>query len=45
MSYSTGSSVVMILSSTVFSSFKVAYSVVVLPEEVGPVTRTMPLGL
>ena len=29
----------------VFSSLSVAYSVVVLPDDVGPVTRMMPLGL
>ena len=45
MLYSTGSSVVMILSSILFSSLRAAYSVVVFPEPVGPVTSTMPLGL
>jgi hypothetical protein len=40
--YSTGSSMVMILSSTVLISDRQAYSVVVLPEPVGPVTSTMP---
>ena len=44
ISYSTGSSVVMILSSISLSSLRAAYSVVVLPEPVGPVTRMMPLG-
>jgi len=45
MSYSTGSSVVMILSSTLFNSARAEYSVVVLPDPVGPVTRIMPLGM
>ncbi len=44
MPYSTGSSVVMILSSILFNSLSAAYSVVVFPEPVGPVTSTMPLG-
>ena len=34
----------MILRSGRFSSFSAAYSVVVLPEPVGPVTRKMPFG-
>ena len=42
--YSTGSSTVMILRSGVLISSSAAYSVVVLPLPVGPVTRTMPLG-
>ena len=42
--YSTGSSAVMIFWSGRFSSLSAAYSVVVLPEPVGPVTRKMPLG-
>ena len=42
--YSTGSSMVMILSSSVLISLIAAYSVVVLPEPVGPVTSTMPYG-
>src|SRR5262249_27729881 len=45
MSYSTGSSVVMILSLMTLSSLRAEYSVVVLPAPVGPVTRMMPLGL
>ena len=44
MSYSTGSSAVRSLVSSVFSSLSAAYSVVVLPLPVGPVTITMPLG-
>ena len=40
--YSTGSSIVMILSSSLLISERAAYSVVVLPEPVGPVTSTMP---
>jgi hypothetical protein len=40
--YSTGSSMVMILSSGVAISESAAYSVVVLPEPVGPVTTTIP---
>jgi hypothetical protein len=40
--YSTGSSIVMILSSIVLISESPAYSVVVLPEPVGPVTSTIP---
>ena len=40
--YSTGSSMVMILSSVDWISDSAAYSVVVFPEPVGPVTRTMP---
>ena len=35
---------VMILSSSVLISLMAAYSVVVLPEPVGPVTSTMPYG-
>ena len=41
--YSTGSSTVMIFFSTVLSSASAAYSVVVLPLPVGPVTSTMAL--
>ena len=44
MSYSTGSSVVISLSSIPFNSFNAPYNVVVLPQPVGPVTSTMPLG-
>ena len=44
ISYSTGSSVVMILTVSSLASFRAAYSVVVLPEPVGPVTTTMPFG-
>ena len=40
--YSTGSSIVMMLRSTAFSSWSAAYSVVDFPEPVGPVTRTAP---
>jgi len=40
--YSTGSSIVMILSSSFLISLSAAYSVVVLPEPVGPVTSTIP---
>ncbi len=43
-SYSIGSSMVMTLRSTASSERSVAYSVVVLPEPVGPVTRMMPLA-
>ncbi len=42
--YSTGSSIVMILSSSFLISEIAAYSVVVFPEPVGPVTSTMPYG-
>ncbi len=42
--YSTGSSIVTILSSIDLISESAAYSVVVLPLPVGPVTRTMPYG-
>ena len=42
MSYSTGSSVVISFMSMVLSSWRAEYSVVVLPEPVGPVTSTMP---
>ena len=45
MSYSTGSSAVRIFSVISFNSERAEYSVVVLPEPVGPVTITMPLGL
>jgi hypothetical protein len=41
-SFMTGSSIVTILSSTVLISASAAYSVVVLPEPVGPVTSTIP---
>jgi hypothetical protein len=40
--YSTGSSMVMILSCPVLISESAAYSVVVLPLPVGPVTSSMP---
>ena len=40
--YSTGSSIVMMFSSSLFSSCSAEYSVVDLPEPVGPVTRTAP---
>ena len=40
--YSTGSSMVISLSSSLLISFSAAYSVVVLPDPVGPVTSTMP---
>ena len=40
--YSTGSSIVMILSSWVLTSLIAAYKDVVLPLPVGPVTNTMP---
>ena len=40
--YSTGSSIVMMFFSTVLSSVSAAYSVVDLPEPVGPVTSTAP---
>ena len=43
--YSTGSSTVMMLTSGLLISASVAYSVVDLPEPVGPVTSTMPCGL
>ena len=42
--YSTGSSTVRILREPSFKRFSPAYSVVVLPDPVGPVTRIMPLG-
>ena len=42
--YSTGSSTVIILLSCWFNSLNAPYSVVVLPEPVGPVTKTMPCG-
>jgi hypothetical protein len=41
---SIGSSTVQTLTSSVASFFSVEYSVVVLPEPVGPVTRMMPCG-
>ena len=40
--YSTGSSIVMMLRSSAFSSWSAAYRVVDFPEPVGPVTRTAP---
>ena len=43
-SYSIGSSTVMMLMELASSRCKAAYSVVVLPEPVGPVTRIMPWG-
>ena len=45
ISYSTGSSAVSTLESMVLISRRAAYSVVVLPAPVGPVTMKMPLGL
>ena len=45
MSYSTGSSAVSSLDSIVLIRRRAEYSVVVLPEPVGPVTMTMPFGL
>jgi hypothetical protein len=42
--YSTGSSAVLMLTLGLFKSDKAEYSVVVLPEPVGPVTSTMPQG-
>ena len=42
--YSTGSSAVLMFTSGLFSSLSAEYSVVVLPEPVGPVTSTMPQG-
>ncbi len=42
--YSTGSSIVISLSSSLLISFSAAYRVVVLPDPVGPVTSTMPYG-
>ena len=42
--YSTGSSTVMMLTSGRLTTLRVAYSVVDLPEPVGPVTRIMPYG-
>ncbi len=41
---SIGSSMVHTFTSGVASCFSVVYSVVVLPEPVGPVTRIMPFG-
>jgi hypothetical protein len=43
-SYSIGSSTVMMLLRVASSRCSAAYSVVVLPEPVGPVTRMMPCG-
>ena len=43
--YSTGSSTVMTLTSGWLTMFSVAYSVVDLPDPVGPVTRIIPYGL
>ena len=43
--YSMGSSTVRMLREWLFSSCNPAYSVVLLPEPVGPVTRKMPCGL
>ena len=43
--YSTGSSTVMMFRSGLLRMFRVAYSVVDLPEPVGPVTRMAPYGL
>jgi hypothetical protein len=42
---STGSSTVMMFFSGELSAARVAYSVVVLPDPVGPVTRMVPYGL
>lgn len=42
--YSTGSSTVMIFTSEVLSWLNAVYSVVVLPEPVGPVTSMVPCG-
>ncbi|CCY61155.1 uncharacterized protein BN572_00375 [Clostridium sp. CAG:264] len=42
---STGSSTVIMFTSSLFSSLKDVYSVVDLPEPVGPVTRIIPCGL
>ena len=42
---STGSSTVMMLTSSVFSSLSDVYSVVDFPDPVGPVTRMIPCGL
>ncbi len=44
-SYSTGSSAVSSFDSIRLMRPRAEYSVVVLPEPVGPVTSTMPLGL
>ena len=44
MSYSTGSSVVIIFKPVTLIWLRQAYKVVVLPEPVGPVTRIIPLG-
>ena len=44
MGYSTGSSSVMMLTLSSFMWLSTEYSVVVLPEPVGPVTRMMPSG-
>jgi hypothetical protein len=43
--YSTGSSTVMMLTSGRLRMLSVAYSVVDLPDHVGPVTRMAPYGL
>ena len=43
--YSTGSSTVQRFRSTPRSTLRAAYNVVLLPDPVGPVTRTMPFGL
>ena len=45
MSYSTGSSVVISLSSIEFSSFNAPYNVVVLPQPVGPSPACNAIGL
>ena len=42
--YSTGSSIVTTLISSLLIAVSVAYSVVVLPEPVGPAQITMPYG-
>ncbi|MNP31775.1 hypothetical protein D3C76_1249150 [compost metagenome] len=44
MAYSTGSSTVRMLRLPSLRLLRLAYSVVVLPEPVGPVDSTMPLG-
>ena len=44
IAYSTGSSTVRMLHEPSFSALRLAYSVVVLPEPVGPVLSRIPLG-
>ena len=43
--YSIGSSTVTIFVFYLFNNFNVAYNVVVLPDPVGPLIKTIPLGL